>query len=96
MLFTDLSFNGSIGATLVNATVDLSAMHDANSSMSSWLQRFRFFLVPFFLQTCPIGSIGATLANASFDPHAMRDANFSLIAGVFCILQQASYAVTCF
>ena len=29
------------------------------------------------------------------DP-AMRDANSSLIVGVFCILQQASSAVTCF
>jgi hypothetical protein len=34
MLFTDLSFDGPICATLVNATFDLPAMRDAKSSMS--------------------------------------------------------------
>ena len=34
MLFTNLSFDGPICATLVNATFDLPAMRDAKSSMS--------------------------------------------------------------
>jgi hypothetical protein len=37
MLFTNLSFYDSIGATLVNATFDLPAMRDADSSMSGFV-----------------------------------------------------------